>query len=372
MKLFLLTEDLSDGGPIWMNVLWPTVRIYSECFDLTMLQVPRSGAPRGHGALGKFRSWRRIRSQRPVWTSQVLRELDQAGPNLLLVWARSSKSVSWSHALEPVWHLFSHRILHVLDTMQPEHVSVDDLARFDLVTCFCHDLADAYRKTHHRPTLFLPEHVDTMAFHNVGDCRPLDLLVVGRREDRYHLPLYTHFNAPEQKRVFVDLATRGQTPMTREQEFRILMSAHAKAAAAFCYETAGVPRFRGRSPMLTRWVHAWTSGCTVFGTRPQGGGTGTLMDWPGSTIELPSDEQDAIALVEETLADKAGMALRRHRNVLESLRRHDTRYRIAQMLQSLDLPIPAPLATGLERLDALAERLSTGGETSLAAAPRIA
>jgi hypothetical protein len=186
----------------------------------------------------------------------------------------------------------------------------------------------------------------------------LDLLIVGRREDRYHRPLYIHFNAPEQDRIFVDLATRGQTALTREQEFRLLMSAHAKAAAVFCYEPSDTPRFHGRSPLLPRWVHAWTSGCTVIGTRPLGGGTDALMDWPEATIELPPDPADAIDLVEVTLSDRDGMARRRHRNVLEAVRRHDTRCRIREMLQRLDLPMPAPLEAGLERLGALAEQLA--------------
>jgi hypothetical protein len=277
---------------------------------------------------------------------------------VLLVWAASTSLLEWSRALERVWHLFTHRVLQVIDTMQPEHVPVDHFARFDLMTCFCRDLAEAFAKKFDQPIVFLPEHVDTLAFHCTANFRPLDLLLVGRRDDRYHAPVYSYFNAPERDRVFVDLVTRGQTPMSREQEFRLLMSAHAKAAAAFCYEPSDVPRFHGRSPLLSRWVHAWTSGCTVFGKRPRGGGTNELLDWPEATIELPADSKEAIGLVEDTLADTHGMIARRHRNVLEAVRRHDTRYRIAQILQHFDLPFPSPLVNGLEHLEELVAQLS--------------
>jgi hypothetical protein len=365
MKLFLLTDNLSDGGPIWINILWPTVKVYSECFDVTLLEVPPNDAVRRPRGLAKLDTWRRMRRQGRSWDAQIRRDLDPSGPNVLLVWAASTNTVAWSRALEPVWPLFSHKVLQVLDTMQPEHVSKDDLAKFDLVTCFCRDLGDAYAAKTNQPTLFLPEHLDTLSFHCFGGFRPLDLLLVGRRDDRHHRPLYAHFNAPQRDRIFIDLVTRGQTAMTRQQEFRLLMSAHAKAAAAFCYETGDVPRFRGRSPLLSRWVHAWTSGCTVFGTRPRGGGTEELMDWPEATIELPADAKDAIELVEATLSDGKGMALRRYRNVLEAVRRHDTRYRVAQILGHLDLPLSAPLVTGLEQLDELAEQVALKGDAGL-------
>ncbi len=365
MKLFLLTDDMGDGGPVWMNILWPTLRIHRECFDVTHLEVPRHGVRRRVRPLRELDRWRRMREQGRRWADEVRRTADPDGPNVLMVWAAGTNLVEWSRALEPVWDLFSHRILQVLDTMQPEHVRVDDLARFDLVTCFCQDLADAYTARVGRPTLFLPEHADTLSFHSVGDVRPLDLLLVGRRDDRHHAPLYVHFNDPGQDRVFIDLVTRGQTPMTREQEVRLLMSAYAKASAVFCYEPGDVPRFRGRSPLLSRWTHAWTAGCTVFGTRPRGSGTEALMDWPESTVDLPPEPRDAIALVEDTLSDTAGMERRRHRNAVEAIRRHDTRERMARTLRHLDLPLPPPLVAGLGRLEDLAARISARREGGL-------
>ena len=355
MKIFILADDLSDGGPLWINALMPMLKVFSECFDVTLLQVPRAGRPLPL-PLARLHKWRVMRSHRESWTNDVRSQLDPNGPNLLMVWG---SGIHWAHALAPVWDLFSHRILHVLDTQEPEHVKLDLLTRFDLVTCFCNDLAESYAARADRPTLFFPAHVDTLDFHSSKPYRPLDMLIVGRREDRYHLPLFSYFNAPDQERVFIDFVSRGQSPMTREQEFRLLMSAYGKAAAAFCYEPSGVPRFRGRSPLLERWVHAWTSGCTVFGTSPRGGGTTELQDWPESTIELPSEPQEAVELVNLVLSDEEGMSRRRKRNVLEAVRRHDTRLRIEQLLLTLGLPKPEKLQSGLERVSALENELAS-------------
>lgn len=354
MRIFILSEDLSDGGPLWINSLTPMLKVFSECFEVTLLQLPRMKQT-STLSLARFGNWRLTRNLRRLWADEVRGKLDPNGPNLLMVWGNG---IYRSNALASVWNLFSHRILYVLDTLQPEDIDANILGRFDLVTCFCNDLAESYAARVTCPTLFFPAHVDTLSFHNSRSYRPLDMLILGRREDRYHLPLFSHFNAPDQDRIFIDFVSRGQTPMSRGQEFQLLMSAYGKAASAFCYEPSEVPRFRGRSPMLERWVHAWTSGCTVFGTPPHGGRTSELMDWPDSTIELPSEPQEAIMLVESVLSDHEGLTRRRKRNVLEAVRRHDTRLRIEQMLLALDIPKPVDLENGLERLSALGHELA--------------
>jgi hypothetical protein len=354
VKIFILSDNMSDGGPPWINVLWPMLKVFEECLDVTHIQVPQASKPHGSRILAPLKKREATRHLRQQWTAQVREKIDPAGPNILMVWGAG---IHWAHLLEPVWDLFSHRVLHILDTLQPDHVPRPLLNSFDLVSCFCSDLAESFGKQAKVATLFFPAHLDTLNFHNRGAYRPIDLLVVGRRVNQFHEPLYTHFNTPQCERVFIDFVTRSQTPMTREAEFRLLMSAHGKSSAAFCYEPGGVPRYRGCSPLLERWIHAWSSGCTVFGTRPRGGGTAELQDWPESTIELPDNPQESIDMVEALLSDREGMTRRRNRNVLEAVRRHDTRRRIALLLSALALPEPDKLKRGLERLSALETQL---------------
>lgn len=354
MRLFIAVDDLSDGGPIWINSLIPMLAVFSECFEVTVLQAPAKERPRAR-LPARYERWRTLEATRRSWCSEVRGALDADGPNVLMVWG---DAVHWSRALWPVWDLFSHRVLYVLDTLEPGDIGPGIASRFDLVACFCADLEARHVAATGLPTLFFPAHADTLRHHWAGAYRPLDMLISGRRDDRHHLPLFLHFNRPDVDRVFVDVMSRGQTPMSRAQEFALLASTYAKAASAFCYEPSGVPRFRGGSPLLERWVHAWMSGCTVFGTRPRGRATDVLMDWADSTIELPDDPQAAIDLVEETLSDAEGMARRRRGNVREAVRRHDTRLRIAELLAVLDLPRPPGLVTGLDRLAALEKELA--------------
>lgn len=330
------------------------LKVFKECLDVTHIQVPLASKFQGQRILAPLKSRQAARQLRQKWTAQIRKEMDHAGPNILMVWGAG---IHWVHLLEPVWDLFSHRVLHILDTLQPDDVSRPLLESFDLVSCFCSDLAESFGRQREVATLFFPAHLDTLNFHNPRAYRPIDLLVVGRRVNHFHEPLYTYFNAPQRERVFIDFVTRGQTPITRESEFRLLMSTHGKSSAAFCYEPSGVPRYQGRSPLLDRWIHAWSSGCTVFGIKPKGGKTAELQDWPESTVELPTNPQESIDMVEAVLSDAEGMTRRRNRNVLEAVRRHDTRRRIALLLSALKLPEPGELKEGLERLSALEAQL---------------
>jgi hypothetical protein len=355
VKLFIFAEDLSGRGPVWLNILWPMYQVYASTFDTTYLPMPHE-KPGRH--LPRFNRWSEIRRHAPKYRDTVLRELSAVGPNVLVVWASSARHVLWTRALDKVWGEFSHRVLHVCDTMQVDHMPRDLLERFDLVTSFCGDLAEDYKAALGGRTIFWPAHLDTLTYHSVKSYRPIDLIVVGRRNQNLHAPLHQHFNQLDGEHLFLDFVTKTQPDSPGcEEQFRVLMATYAKSSAAFCYDASYVPRFRNRSPLLSRWVHAWAAGCTVFGRKPTGRGTAELMDWHEATIDLPEDSDEAIAVVHEVLKDKEAMAERRLRNVLEAMRRHDTRLRIKTTLNKLGLKTPAALAEQLSQLDALQQSI---------------
>jgi hypothetical protein len=101
------------------------------------------------------------------------------------------------------------------------------------------------------------------------------------------------------------------------------------------------------------------AGCTVIGRAPTGTGIREQLDWEEAMIDLPHDPDASIALVEEILADSEGMRIRRRRNVVETLRRHDTRHRLRDLLEFLDLPLTINLIDGLEELDKAAQKLES-------------
>lgn len=256
----------------------------------------------------------------------------------------------WAKLLDPVWDRFTHRVLCVNDTFQPRNARLDDLNRFDEILCFCGDLADDFQKQTGIPSSYWPAHSDVLNYHSVREHRPIDLMVVGRRDFHWHGPLHRYFNDPARDRIFLDFVSRTQGDQPANEQFETLMSTYGRSKSAFCFEPSAVPRFSKRSPILNRWVHSWAAGNSIFGTIPTGKGTDAQMDWEDSMIELPHDVENAKHLIEERLSDKKRLRTSRLRNVSEALARHDTRIRILGFLERLDLEVPKRLANDLVRL----------------------
>lgn len=357
MKVFILGDDLSGNGPVWLNIIWPLYNVFAEYIETVYLPIPPLPPKKTIEMLRRAEEWRSFQSHRKELVRTVESALDPDEPNVLLVLASGGRNLEWSQALEPVWHRFAKRAVHINDALQVGAVSESMLDRFDVITSFCKDLADQYAAKSKTPALFWPAHVDTLAFRCTSAFRPIDLIVVGRRFEKLHRPLHLHFNKPGVDRIYLDFVSRTQVPRPCEEEFRLLMATYSRAAAAFCYEPSYLGRFHGNSPLLARWPHAWAAGCTVFGRRPTGAGTTELMDWHESTIELPDDPATAIQKVENVLADSAGMEARRIRNVQEAIRRHDTRYRIELLLRTLGLKVPEPLSEAIDELGELAKTI---------------
>ncbi|MBY8977770.1 hypothetical protein KHP62_18295 [Rhodobacteraceae bacterium NNCM2] len=349
MKLFVLFHDVSAKGPVWLNVFWSHFGAYASGADLTHLARPvmERGEPGWKWRLeNRYRMFRHGDEIRDL----VRQNLDPDGPNILIAYALNGNDISWTRVLRPVWQMFDHRVLSIFDSVFPEDARAEDIAGFDRITCFCKDLGAVFERATGVRALYWPAHIDVLNFHCIGDYRPVDLIVVGRRDRALHGPLHRHFNDPARERLFLDFRTRTQMIPTCEEEFRLLMSMYGKSSASFCFEASREGRFRGHSPLMGRWVHAWAAGCTVLGRRPTGSGVAEQMDWPDSMIELGEDPAEAIAEVEGVLADEQGLCHRRRRNVVEALRRHDTRYRLRDLLLDLGLEVPVRLQEGLDAL----------------------
>ena len=342
-----------------MNIFWPHYTAYSDCIPTVHMSAPIYKASESRPLGTRWRHWQEKRSNGDRLCDLVRQERDPDGPNVLIVWALNMRDISRAHLLEPVWDSFDIKVLWILDTVHPDNIKLELVQRFDLIASICGDIGRDFEAMTGRPVVYMPPHTDVLRYAATTDFRPLDLLVIGRRDPSIYNPIHFHFNAPGQQRVSVDLVTRTKNfTGTAEQECHLLMGAYARAKVSFCFEPSMAhPRFRGYSPMTERWPHSWASGCTVVGTRPTGHGVAEQMDWPEATIELPDTPEDAIAFLEGLLGDAQGLRRRRLCNVAEAGRRHDSRHRLHKLLTELDLPIPEGLADGLKRLDSMTDHL---------------
>lgn len=351
MKFFFLYEDLGSSGAVWLNSVWPHLSALRASVHTECLITPRAHAPTGVKRVDFLRQQAQVTAHSRRLCDQVRQTLDPAGPNILFVNAVAGKDMLWAKALFPVWSEFDITVLNLNDTIQAKSANKSIVERFDCILSLCADIGKDFEELTGIPTLFWPGHSDVLNTASVQDYRPIDLLLVGRRNPDPHLALHNHFNRSDINRIFVDFVTRTQNPGTPEQEFHLLMNTHARSQAAFCYEASNVARFRGRSPLMGRWIHAWAAGCTIFGTTPKGRGVAEAIDWKESILELPEDSKDAIDFVETTLSDRTGMAARSRRNVYEALARHDTRHRLRALFDHLGLEHTPSLLRGLEQLE---------------------
>lgn len=353
LKSFIVVDDLISSGPVFLTTVWPFAALMKETVGAENIYIP---AKRKQGLPlipRKFRIYRDAATVSKPWRQKILAQIDPNGPNVLFVLAFSVRSIELARALHPVWDVFDRRVLMIEENIEPGSLTPSMLGGYDLVTVFCKDLARLYHDRLDIAARYLAPHTDTLRYHSLSDYRPIDMLLVGRRRNDRHDPLFRHYSTPQSRRLFLDFMTPTQANQSREDAFALLCNTYARSKIAFCYEASDVPRFRRRSPLLSRWVHAWAAGCSVVGSRPTGDGAAEGMDWPESMFDLPADPGAAIDLLEGLLADDAGLDRRRRRNVAEAIGRHDSRLRLKFILDELRLPYPAALADGLAKLEEL-------------------
>lgn len=353
MKWFHLSIDASRPGLIWSGLTWSLQSARSRCVDLLPLVHPgRRDESIGH----RLRGWRARRLASKIACDAVRASLSPGGPNVLEVEVVGCSDLALTSLLDPVWDCFSHRIATVIDTVEPNNFRPSFLQRFDRVYSPCGELAAQYAAHSGVRCSQLQHCSPVLDFYSCGAFRPIDMIVVGRRRWSFHTPIHKYYNSPGSNRLFLDFVTRTQKALLPEAEWRLLMSTYAKSKIAFCFEPSDIPRFKNRSALTARWLQAWAAGCTVVGTRPTGPGVAELIDWPESTIEIPANPAEWIPFLEEILNDAEGLERRRNRNVVEALRRCDTRIRFADLLADLGL---SPTEAHRRELARLAETIAT-------------
>ena len=78
------------------------------------------------------------------------------------------------------------------------------------------------------------------------------------------------------------------------------------------------------------------------------------MSWEDSSIDLPESPEEAVAFLHGLFDDHERLKRIRLRNYYHALSSHDWRWRLRDMFDSLNVPLPAGLRDELEQLEARA------------------
>jgi hypothetical protein len=357
LRWYHLSIDTSVPGPAWAGLFWQARHVLGKCVDLVPLSMPVAMATGQRQRRFSLRSRldRRAAGREARRLAEATLSPDEEC--VLEVHGISAAMIYGGSLLDPIWDRFSRRVLTIVDTIEPEHIPPARIQRFDLIRCFCPALARKWRDSTTVPVLFQPSGIDALEFLGRGDHRPIDMIVVGRRDPEFHEHVRRHYLPTASSRFLLDFGTRPQGPRPPEEEWRLLMATYARAKIAFCFEPSTLGRFKARSSMTHRWQQAWAAGCTVIGRKPREPEYAAYLGWPESTLEIPEDTGEWIPFLESILADEAGLRRRCTRNTLEALRRHDERLHLRDLIDALGLDTPETLRAELQRLFAMISEL---------------
>lgn len=189
--------------------------------------------------------------------------------------------------------------------------------------------------------------------------REIDVIGYGRIPPSYHARFASEFHAADSPHLYLHSPLGSITGpgvhAERGMLFKLLQRTRISLAFHLYVEPQGN---RPRSMMVTsRWLESLLSGCIVAGKRPMSRMADEMLDWPGATVELADDPQQAVDQLRDLLARDDELAAQRRSNVRHMLQRHDWRDRILRMCRLFDWPVPPSLDDDLGRVQALAAQL---------------
>lgn len=280
-----------------------------------------------------------------------------AGPNVLLAIGMGTSSLRMIPALGSLVKKFDVRLAYLFDLYEPQYLDRQIISQLDRLFIPIAEITDKVNENFPGKASFLPHAFDVLTYGSDNRHRCIDITSYGRRNPDLHQCLQKNFNQPESPRFYFH-STFSQPRVDSYREHRTLLAKLlAKSQISLCFEPSEIERFYGYSPVLTRWFEGWAAGCTIVGKRPFGKGVEELIGWTNSTIEIPDTPSEWIPFFEEILGDKPMLQENTVRNYRECLLRHDWRYRIKDMLETVGLPLPENLQAEIGQLKQKANEL---------------
>jgi hypothetical protein len=374
MHLYILSENHPDDCRVSLLCNQNLEDVLARLFNVTLLyprlnQTIKLGSHRFSDHKIAFTRRYRQRLSKSWFDLEQLPTLGK-GPNVLLIIGFTPRHLLSIHTLGPLLKRFDLRIAYLNDGFALDHIDTSVIPYLDHLFVATAEFADEINRDPRFKTLsahFLPMGYNTFELEHPQN-RWIDILSYGRRNEVLHQQLVAHshlpsggFGGPDRMRSGVSSgissgvssgigsgSKRGpfyfystfshETLLNKQDHFMLQSKLLGSSKISLCFESSDVPRFRGYSPLLYRWFEAWAYGCNVVGKRPFGRGVAELMDWPDSAIDLPDQPADWLPYLESILADQDRLAANSQRNYRECLLRHDWRYRIQSLFDTVGLP----------------------------------
>ena len=301
-------------------------------------------------------------SPKPVphaWPRRVLRPhqiryepLTSAGGDVLIVVARGPGDLGLISAIPDCRRKFGKIYGFVTDSYFQAGF-VQDTALFDAITVTAHeDVAFPAARFG----------IAVQQLYQGADClswvprrllpREVDVIGFGRTPPSYQAAFSARFHPAASEHLYLHSPLGNlagpSVALERGMLFKLLQRSRISLAFHLLVEPQGD---RPRSMMVTsRWLESLLSGCIVAGRRPVSRMADEMLNWPGATVELSHDPQQAGDEIEALLARNDTLASQRRSNMFHTLSQHDWRQRIRVLCALWQLPEPAALRDDLALL----------------------
>lgn len=351
MHLFVVSEIYPQDNRVGWAVNYTLERTLESVCETTFLYPSNSKI----GFLKRYRhrifkSWFELKDL-PTLSS---------GKNVLLIIGMTPFFLLSMHTLAPLLKQFDLRVAYLLDGFEPTEIDRSVVADLDHLFVIDAETAVDINSTFPIETTFLPLATDALRLGSNAKQRSINIINYGRTDAAVHKCLQSHYAEAASDRFYFH-STFSQSAVHHLGEHVTLLSKLlSRSRISLCFEASYVERFCGRSPILYRWFESWAGGCNIVGKRPFGKGVAPLMDWENSTIELPDEASEWVPFFEALLENDQFLTANAQRNSLECLLRHDWRYRLKDMFNLLELPLPEKLNAGLLALQQKIEQQRAG------------
>lgn len=243
------------------------------------------------------------------------------------------------------------------DSTNLDGVDQSIMENIDYIFCAVEEMVEDFKSMGKNESYFVPFGIDALKYAPLQFERNIDVLSFGRSNLTYHHDFEQAFNTAESPLSYFH-STFDTSKLTSQYEHRRLhWKILLRSKIALCFKPEGIARFCGRSPVLYRWFECLAAGNLIYGTRPRCESAETILAWENSTIEVPENGADAIDHIQELLSDTQTLDSISKTNRYWALKLHDWRYRLRDIYELMQIPIPAELARGLDAANTLHEKL---------------
>jgi hypothetical protein len=350
MNIFVLSQLTPSNQHIGLSVLYDLEAALTETCNPTFIYPEQNDKIK---ILKRYRhrifqSWFKVKDLPSLGN----------GPNILFVMGMGPRFLLSMPALGKLLKQFDLRIAYLADGFDPKHIDRDVVHLLDGLMLPIAEMVDEVNGLVPAKSAFIPLATDALNWASYHADRPIDIMSYGRTRQEVHRCLQRVYGAPESDRIYFHTTSSSPEVFSPKEHRALLWKMLTRSKVNLCFEASNLPRFRGYSPILLRWFEGFAAGCTIVGNRPFGKGVKELIDWENSTIELPKNPLEWHSFMEGILSDSSFLRENSIRNYRECLARHDWRYRIRDMFQMFDLPVPDTLTQSLSQLNRKVQEVS--------------